>query len=151
PSPRLSLRCYRQLLGDQLCVRFRSGLDGDANGHAPSPSRAMVAGSQTGARQASGYRKAAAVKLLPGFLAGEPAAAHAHVREEQDDEDDCEDDPNDHDTPILVEMNLSCEVSSGSGLMSPPSGGSDPTIGVCEGLYRPRALSTAARTISSGV
>jgi hypothetical protein len=31
-----------------------------------------------------------------GSLLVEPTAAHAHVREEQDDEDDCEDDPGHH-------------------------------------------------------
>ena len=56
-------------------------------------------------------------------LAVEPLAPNAHVREEQDDEDDRKDDVQQHVPPVLNEVKLSCAVSSGFEAMSPPSGG----------------------------
>jgi hypothetical protein len=57
-------------------------------------------------------------------LAAQTPAANADVREEQHHEDDSEDDVKNHVAPILVEKESSCEVSSGFGQTSHPSGGS---------------------------
>src|SRR5690242_591666 len=57
-----------------------------------------------------------------GVLAAEPPPANAHIREEQDDKDNRQDDVHHHWPPVLSETKPSCAVSSCFARMSPPVG-----------------------------
>lgn len=57
------------------------------------------------------------------MLAGHPPSAHTHVREEQDDEDDCEDDVDHGISNFWTWIAVPASVSSDFATRSYPSGG----------------------------
>src|SRR5438552_4856508 len=88
---------------------------------------------------------------LVAGLAAQAPTAHADVREEQDDENDCEDGVDHRSSRFCVAITVPASVSSDFGEGSYPSGGFESDDGGDTQVHRSSALCTADLTISCGV